>query len=275
MLYGIINGEKKRAKPKLKAACPLYGTELTAKCGAIKVWHWAHRAEAFCDEWTEGETKWHKNWKDCFGIGQVEVVVKKRFKKHIADIVAKNGVVIEVQHSPISPQMIEAREDFYGRMIWIVDARSFKENFNVRFQAFVLKQLKEKVHLRWKNKDTVIETALDEEGFEWLYFDCSHLQLGEAQKDDLTKIGFFYNSSLKCWKAEHSEKRFRYLNYLQTGLFYIPFEWKWARPSWQFAQKPVFLDFHKKYLFYVTDGTGKREGLGYFVAKERFLRRYR
>ena len=112
MLYGIINGEKRRAQPNLKAICPLCGTELTAKCGAIKVWHWAHTLGNYCDEWTEGETKWHKNWKEYFGIEQVEVVVEKRHKKHIADIVSKNGVVIEVQHSPIKAQVIEAREDF-------------------------------------------------------------------------------------------------------------------------------------------------------------------
>lgn len=275
MLYGIINGEKRRAQPNLKAICPLCRTELTAKCGAIKVWHWAHTLGNYCDEWAEGETKWHKNWKECFGIGQVEVVVEKRHKKHIADIVSKNGVVIEVQHSPIKAQVIEAREDFYSRMIWVVDARSFKENFKVRFQAFVLKQLKEETHLWWKNKHTIIEVRLDEEGLEWLYFDCSRLQLKEMQKDDLMKVGFFYDGTLQCWKAEYSEKRFRYLNYLQTGLFYTPFEWKWARPSWQFAQKPVFLDFHKSYLFYLTDGMGERKGVGYFVAKERFLRKYR
>ena len=41
---------------------------------------------------------------------------------HIADIKTPQGLVIEIQHSPISPKDIRAREDFYGQMIWIVDA---------------------------------------------------------------------------------------------------------------------------------------------------------
>ncbi len=275
MLYGLIGGEKKRAKPQLKAVCPLCRTALTAKCGAIKVWHWAHTVENYCDDWGEHETKWHKNWKNRFGIDQVEIVLQKEQTKHIADIVTKNGVVIEVQHSPISPHQITARENFYGRMIWVVDAHSFREQFKVRFQVFILKQLKEGVHLHWRNQKTIIETVEDEDGFEWLIFDCSQVQLEEKQKEDLTKVGFFFDRALKLWKAEYSDKRYYYLHYLQLGLFHTTFEWKWARPTWQFAKKPVFLDFHRNYLFYLIDGAGEKNGLGYFVSKERFLRKYK
>ena len=270
MLYGLIEGEKMRAKPRLKAQCPLCQKALIAKCGAIKVWHWAHEAGNYCDEWGEGETKWHKSWKDWFGVDRVEVVIEKRKKRHIADIVTKKGVVIEVQHSPIAPQIIEAREKFYGRMIWIVDARSFQANLKIRFRPFILKQLKENTSFLWRGKETVIENWVDKDGFEFLTFDCSKLQLKETQKNDLTKIGFFFDRKLGKWKAEHSEKRFRYLHYLQTGLFYTPFEWKWARPSWQFARKPVFLDFHKNYLFYMTEGIGERQGWDTLCQKRGF-----
>jgi hypothetical protein len=43
---------------------------------------------------------------------------------HRADVVADDGTVVELQHSPISLQEIRAREDFYGHdsMIWVFDA---------------------------------------------------------------------------------------------------------------------------------------------------------
>jgi competence protein CoiA len=42
---------------------------------------------------------------------------------HRADVVVADGTVVELQHSPISPAEIRAREEFYGQsMLWIFDA---------------------------------------------------------------------------------------------------------------------------------------------------------
>jgi hypothetical protein len=41
---------------------------------------------------------------------------------HRADIVGNRGKVIELQHSSIPPDDINARENFYGDMIWVFDA---------------------------------------------------------------------------------------------------------------------------------------------------------
>src|SRR4029077_19261118 len=41
---------------------------------------------------------------------------------HRADIVTRDGAVVELQHSTISPQEIAEREAHYGRMWWIFDA---------------------------------------------------------------------------------------------------------------------------------------------------------
>lgn len=41
---------------------------------------------------------------------------------HRADIVTASGGVVEIQHSPVSPDVIAAREEFYGdQMAWIFD----------------------------------------------------------------------------------------------------------------------------------------------------------
>ena len=46
---------------------------------------------------------------------------------HRADIVGNYGTVVELQHSQISPEVIAARESFYGRMVWLFDASVFVE----------------------------------------------------------------------------------------------------------------------------------------------------
>lgn len=48
----------------------------------------------------------------------VEVVVGP----HRADLIGKDDCVIELQHSPIPKDDIQAREDFYGKMVWVFDA---------------------------------------------------------------------------------------------------------------------------------------------------------
>jgi hypothetical protein len=46
-----------------------------------------------------------------------------------ADIVTASGVVVELQHSPISAETIAEREAFYGRMVWVFDAREWPLEF--------------------------------------------------------------------------------------------------------------------------------------------------
>jgi hypothetical protein len=41
---------------------------------------------------------------------------------HRADLLGNGGIVIELQHSPIGPDEIEQREEFYGDMLWLFDA---------------------------------------------------------------------------------------------------------------------------------------------------------
>jgi hypothetical protein len=65
-------------------------------------------------------------WKKLFGKENCEVVIPP----HRADIYGNFDVVIELQHSNISPKEIREREEFYKKMIWIVDAHPFAENLH-------------------------------------------------------------------------------------------------------------------------------------------------
>ena len=98
---------------------------MTAKCGMYVRWHWAHKPRFDCDPWQEAETDWHLTWKDAFPSDCQELVQidENTGEKHVADVKTPSGVVVEVQHSRISDHELSSRENFYGDMIWIVDAR--------------------------------------------------------------------------------------------------------------------------------------------------------
>lgn len=133
MLWAIVNNKKVEATPKAYGSCPLCSGLVLAKCGEIKIWHWAHAKDADCDTWYEPESDWHYHWKMTFGKEQAEVVIKKQDKWHIADILTEGAVVIELQHSPIQNTIIRKREEFYGdKMLWLVDGSPFKHNFFIK-----------------------------------------------------------------------------------------------------------------------------------------------
>ena len=103
--------------------CSYCGSEMIAKCGRVKMWHWAHKSRVSCDPWWESETEWHRNWKNQFPSTWQEVVHtdQETGEKHIADIKTPYGLVIEFQHSAIEQRELKSREAFYENLIWVVD----------------------------------------------------------------------------------------------------------------------------------------------------------
>lgn len=125
MIYAI-NQTGKLVRPSVgeTAICPLCKASVRAKCGQIMAWHWAHVSSKDCDAWSEGETRWHLDWKQV--VGDIRpAYTEVSMGPHRADIRFPNGKVIELQRSPISTDDIEARERFYGhrQMLWIFDAQ--------------------------------------------------------------------------------------------------------------------------------------------------------
>ncbi len=100
-------------------ACPACEEPVIPKCGPIVSWHWAHRVND-CDPWAEPESAWHLRWK-ARGY-RSEVVMRKDGQCHRADIVTPTGLVIELQSHYLDLPAIEARERFYGRMVWLYRA---------------------------------------------------------------------------------------------------------------------------------------------------------
>lgn len=123
MKYAIIDGKKVEAQPKLRGICNYCGSEMIARCGRHKMWHWAHKSRVDCDPWWESEAEWHRNWKNNFPVDWQEVIHVNEItgEKHIADVKNPYGLVIEFQSSNIKFEEKESRENFYKEMIWVVN----------------------------------------------------------------------------------------------------------------------------------------------------------
>lgn len=123
MEWALVKSRRTKAeKSGTVGICPGCAGQVRAKCGEIVSWHWAH-INADCDLWSEPESEWHRTWKGYFPADWQEVTKPP----HRADVAGPNGV-IEIQRSGISPEEIREREQFYGRMAWLLNGHDFWEN---------------------------------------------------------------------------------------------------------------------------------------------------
>jgi hypothetical protein len=123
MKFALVDGQRQEAQPKLSAICPGCDQPMIAKCGEVRMPHWAHRSAVLCDPWWENETEWHRNWKDQFPEDWQECVYRAEDgEKHIADVRTDQGWVIEFQHSSIKPDERRSRDAFYKKLVWVVNA---------------------------------------------------------------------------------------------------------------------------------------------------------
>lgn len=125
------DGVRVEAAPGRQGWCPGCGESLVARCGEFRTWHWAHSVDSECDPWWEPETHWHRAWKEICVPESVEVA----YGEHRADILARDGAVIELQHSPIAAEEIGSREGFYGKMLWLLDGMPIRDYIRVELAS--------------------------------------------------------------------------------------------------------------------------------------------
>ena len=95
---------------------------MIARCGEVRMKHWAHRGRRRCDPWWENETEWHRTWKDHFPSEWQEIGhTSPSGERHIADVKTARGRFIEFQHSRLVPAERRSREEFYNPLVWVVD----------------------------------------------------------------------------------------------------------------------------------------------------------
>lgn len=132
MQFALVNGTRHPATPKLVGACAVCGSQMISKCGTKVLWHWAHQGRKHCDPWWENETEWHRSWKGYFPEPWREQVhFDASGEKHIADVKTPSGTVLEFQNSPMPLDELQAREQFYGNMLWIVNGLPFIDHFYI------------------------------------------------------------------------------------------------------------------------------------------------
>ena len=131
MRFALVDNIKREAAKGMKGICSSCGSDVTAKCGEVKINHWAHKTSQNCDPWWENETEWHRAWKNQFPIEFQEIVLKdeQTGEKHIADVRTLHDLVIEFQHSHLHPHERRTRESFYKHMVWVVDGTRLKRDY--------------------------------------------------------------------------------------------------------------------------------------------------
>lgn len=132
MQYALVDGERGEAFPGGRGQCPLCGSPTLAKCGPRVIHHWSHAGRKNCDPWWENETEWHRQWKNLFPPSHREVsYTAPDGEIHRADVVTQSGLVIEFQHSQMTDAERLAREHFYKNLVWILDGKEFRRNFDI------------------------------------------------------------------------------------------------------------------------------------------------
>lgn len=129
MKFALVDGEREEAQPNASGKCTVCGHPMVAKCGEVKVWHWAHKSAPPCDSWWEGETEWHRDWKGNFPARWQEIAQLDRSgERHIADVKTAHGWAIEFQHSFLNPEERRSRDTFYQKLVWVVDGTRRKRD---------------------------------------------------------------------------------------------------------------------------------------------------
>jgi competence CoiA-like predicted nuclease len=156
MQFALIDGIKSLPSKNGLGNCPLCNADVIARCGNIKVHHWAHKSKKVCDPWWENETQWHRDWKKHFPSEWHEIIhFDELGEKHIADLKTPNGLVVEFQHSSIGSEEKLSRENFYKTMVWIVDGnrrKKDKKRFDLGSKYFIPSKRRETYFVPEPNK---------------------------------------------------------------------------------------------------------------------------
>jgi competence protein CoiA len=251
MQYALVDNERKEAFIKGKGICELCGSILIAKCGPKTIHHWAHYKIRNCDPWWENETEWHREWKNKFSEESREIShISPEGEIHRADIKTNTGIYIEVQHSNISDAERKSREEFYKNLVWIVDGRSFKQNFDI-YHMLPDPVSKVAEDIVWK------KAARHMEGANYGVF----LRLSENPTE--TKASLQYG-------LVHSYDKIR--NEIEESYSgYHQYDWVRPRQTWLASSHPIYIDFGDRYLVQLVIYDESNLKCVRLVSKEKFL----
>ena len=213
--------------------------------------HWAHVGNRNCDPWWENETPWHRDWKNLFPEESREIShVDENGEIHRADIRTTTGIYIEIQHSNMSDAERRSRERFYKNMVWVVDAKPFRKNFDF-------------YHLL---PDPSSHIAQDK-----IWFPAQRGMEGpnngafwRPSENPEAKPGTGAMVRVRSLREVHDEVMNAYLGHQQ-------YDWVRPRRTWLDADCPVYLDFGDEWLFRLERYGQTNLNCVFRVAKRKFV----
>ena len=135
--------------------CQFCGAKLITKKGNIRQHHFAHKTRQCSDTWVGhplhhyDTSPWHNDWQSLFPRENQEIRIELGSTKHRADVMI-DKTVIEFQHSIISAQAFDERNNFYlnigNKIIWLFDLSDLLESEQLSYE-----QAEDGLVFYWKN----------------------------------------------------------------------------------------------------------------------------
>lgn len=257
MQYALVDGARRAAFSSGRGSFPNCGAATIAKCGPRILHHWAHAGRKNCDPWWENETEWHRAWKNLFQEAYREIShVAPDGEIHRADIKTPTGIVIEVQHSAMTDAERIARERFYGNLVWVVDGRGFRDNFDI-YHMLPDPASEVAKDVVWAKASRPMQGAAH-----GLFF-----RLSEGRRDYPGRA--INKANLQFGKLHGIHEIRNEVDQAYRG--HHQYDWVRPRRTWLDATCPVYIDFGNDHL--VKLETYDESGLRciFLVAKRKFL----
>lgn len=209
--------------------------------------HWAHKRIKDCDTWWEPETVWHREWKNRFPESYREIFFHdaNTNEYHRADIHTPTGVTIEFQNSPLSVAEFNQRNNFYKKLIWVVNGLKFKGEFSF---------------------DRQIPCPNDP-----LLNDFEIAGMAYIKKEDILDLRDSKDCLFQVYGPNHPE-----LKGLRLSDKHYAVSWKNKHKVWFDPRAVVFLDFGHEFLYWLRNREQILEPFWYIqvVKKEDFINKY-
>lgn len=254
--YANVDGQLLEPNAGLKGICLGCGNVLIAKCGSIKIHHWSHQRRFDCDPWWEPMTQWHKDWQNEFAVEWREVIIRdeQSGEFHRADIHTPGGLTIEFQHSSLSVKEIETRNNFYKKIIWVVNGQRFKGNFSF---TQPIPNPKSKLLADY-------------------YFRMDPDGLANRPQFHLKKENHDPRRMFRVYSLHDDELKSVAEEFENGQKIYWLFNWKYKTRSWLNSSVPVFFDFGDEFLYWIKHREQKYVPLSYLkiIKKTDFLAKY-
>jgi len=147
---------------------------------------------------------------------------------HRADIKTPTGIVIEVQHSAMTDAERQAREAFYGNLVWVIDGRGFRDNFDI-YHLLPDPDSEIAQDLVWVKASRPMQGAA--RGIFFRLAEC-RAEFPEEVVTKATLRGGFYHFIHEIETEVHQSYRGHH-------------QYDWVRPrrTWLDAACPVYIDF--------------------------------